>query len=404
MICLRNIVIFLFMVCLAIQVFAKDNGVQRNFSLDLENVSLPKAIFILAKYMPKNVVISAHVTGSTTLHLKNVTPDEGFHLLLASHDLLEWRMGNSWYIAPRSELMKRRQDQLQWQNLSDEVAPILTETWQLHYAKAKDIAQLIQDNNTSLLSRRGHVRVDPRTNMICVQDVVSHVTTIKNVIKRLDIPVQQILIETRLASVDQDFERELGVQVGLNGGAGCEVIKNHFSLAVAKLADGAFLDVRLAAMENEGHGELISSPCLFTANQQAASIESGEEIPYQETSRNGATSVAFKKAVLSLKVIPQIMPHDFVLLQLQINQDRASNRQVLGVPAINTRQITTHVLVKNGQTVVLGGIFESNLENNQEYLPFFGKIPLVGAIFRRQNTLANKRELLIFVTPKIVSN
>jgi type IV pilus assembly protein PilQ len=160
--------------------------------------------------------------------------------------------------------------------------------------------------------------------------------------------------------------------------------------------------VQLSALENEGHGELISSPSLFTANQQTASIESGEEIPYQEVSKSGATSVAFKKAVLSLKVTPQVMPDHQVMLELQVNQDKPSNRMVLGVPAISTRQMSTHILIKNGQTIVLGGIYESDKEAGQRRIPFLGKIPLVGLLFRHQNSVLRKRELLIFVTPKII--
>ena len=161
--------------------------------------------------------------------------------------------------------------------------------------------------------------------------------------------------------------------------------------------------MELSALENEGHGELISSPSLFTANQQTAFIESGEEIPYQEISRSGATGVAFKKAVLSLRVTPQVMPGNQVLLQLQINQDKPSNRVVLGVPAIATRQISTHILIKSGQTIVLGGIYEENKENQQQGIPFLCKIPLVGWLFKQQNVTHSKRELLIFVTPKVMS-
>jgi type IV pilus assembly protein PilQ len=173
-------------------------------------------------------------------------------------------------------------------------------------------------------------------------------------------------------------------------------------LSVLKLANGSFLDMQLAALENEGHGELISSPSLFTANQQTASIESGEEIPYQEVSKSGATGIVFKKAVLSLKVTPQIMPGNHVLLQLQVNQDKPNNRMVLGVPAISTRQISTHILVKSGQTVVLGGIYETNKEKGQQRIPFLGKIPIIGWLFGQRNVSENKRELLIFVTPKII--
>jgi type IV pilus assembly protein PilQ len=251
--------------------------------------------------------------------------------------------------------------------------------------------------------------------MICVQDLPKQIQDVRVLIKKMDIPVQQVLIEARLASVDSDFERELGVnfavqaprinrEEGLVPSVSDPISRNtHFSLAVAKLADGSLLDVALSALENEGRGELISSPSLFTANQQTALIESGEEIPYQEVSASGATSVSFKKAVLSLKVTPQVLPGNKVLLQLQVNQDKPSNRIVLGVPAISTRQIATSILINNGQTLVLGGIYESNKEHEEQRIPFLGKIPLVGVLFRQQNAREGKRELLIFVTPKIIS-
>jgi len=233
---------------------------------------------------------------------------------------------------------------------------------------------------------------------------------IRTVIQRLDVPVQQVLIEVQLASIDSDYERELGVsyqnQQPLSqdqSSSGYAPFNMHYGLALLKLTDGSLLRMQLSALERAGHGELISSPSLFTANQQTASIESGEEIPYQEISRSGATGVAFKKAVLSLKVTPQIMPGQYVLLQLQVNQDKPSNRIILGVPAITTRQMSTNVLVKSGQTIVLGGIYESDKGHQQQGVPVLNKIPLVGWLFKQQNVTDNKRELLIFVTPKVIS-
>lgn len=318
-------------------------------------------------------------------------------------------MGNTWLILPHAELLRRQQDELKLQMSYEEMAILSTRIWQIHYAKADDIARLIQDSTTSLLSKRGHVRVDARTNSVCVQDTAEHLQEIAALIKRLDIPVQQVLIETKLASVDYDTERELGLNFSVQYPSDpvspvqqLTRAPKRYSLAVAKLADGSILDAQLSALENEGRGELISSPSLFTANQQTAQIESGEEIPYQEVSESGGTAVAFKKAVLRLKVTPQIMPGNRVLLQLQINQDKPSNRIVMGVPAINTRQIMTNVLVGNAETIVLGGIYESNHEQAEQRIPFLGKIPLVGWLFKQQNVTHSKRELLIFVTPKII--
>lgn len=381
----------------------------QTITLDLQNASLPDALHILAKNNNMNVVISPQISGTVNLHLKNASTEEAFDHVLSAHDLTKWKIGNTWYVGSEEELLQRKQEEIKMQNVVIDASPLITRVWQIRYAKAEDLAHVLQDNGSSLLSPRGHVRVDNRTNMLCVQDIETHLFEIDHLIKRLDIPVRQVLIKTRLASVDSEFESELGFNFNVQsplaqntGIADAFSSGNHYSLAVVELPDGSLLDVKLSALENEGHGELISSPSLFTANQQTASIESGEEIPYQETNQNGATSVTFKKAVLSLKVTPQIMPNNQVLLTLQVNQDKPSNRIVLGVPAISTRQMNTQILVKNGQTIALGGIYETENELEQQRIPFLGKIPLVGFLFRQQNSAQRKRELLIFVTPKII--
>jgi type IV pilus assembly protein PilQ len=405
-ICLR---LFFVLLLLSQGAFAKSAA--RDISLDLQNVNLPDAIRIVGKFMHLNLVVSSAVTGSVSLQLQNASPDDAFNLLLTSQGLAKSQKGNVLYVAPRTELVSRQQDEWKLREAAEDSVNLETRIWQIHYAKAEDVARLLQDATTSLLSKRGHVRVDSRTNKLCVQELPSYLSALDSLIQKLDVPVQQVLIEARLASVDNDYERELGVSfashtvaVGAKSrdATNAEKSSSRISLAVATLADGSFLDVVLAAMENEGKGELISSPSLFTANQQAASIESGEEIPYQEVGASGGTGIAFKKAVLSLKVTPQIMPGNKVLLQLQVNQDRPSSRIVLGVPAISTRQMTTSILIKNGQTLVLGGIYE-NKEHDVARIPFLGKIPLVGLLFQQQNAKESKRELLIFVTPKIIS-
>jgi type IV pilus assembly protein PilQ len=394
--------------CILFQSVHSSSVSDDNLSMDLQNVNIQDAIRMLAKCNHVNVVISPAIHGFVSLHFMKISSLKAFDFLLASHKLSKWKQDNVWFIVPEEEFLQRQQEKIKLQTLLNESAPLVMHIWQIHYAKAEDIARLLQDNNTSLLSKRGHVRVDVRTNMLCVQDTADRLVEIHSLVKRLDIPVQQVLIEAHLASVDSDYERELGVgftmeQLNSNKESFQTNTSNaRYSLAVIKLANSAFLDVQLAALESEGHGELISSPSLFTANQQTASIESGEEIPYQEISKSGATGTVFKKAVLSLKVTPQIMPGNKVLLQLQVNQDKPSNRMVLGVPAISTRQISTHILVKSGQTIVLGGIYETNKEKGQQGIPFLGKIPLIGWVFRQHNTTENKRELLIFVTPKII--
>ncbi len=383
----------------------------RKISINLKEVSIRDAINILAKYLHENIVVSPAIYGTVSLNLKNMSAEDAFNLLLMSHELSKWRIHNVWYIMSRSELMQKKEQELKLKKMVDDVEPLVTQVWQLHYAKADDIARLLQDNGHTLLSLRGHVHIDLRTNILCVQDIPSHLYDIHRLIQRLDISVQQVLIEVHLATVDSDFERELGInfvdqedeKTDSTAMSTSSPLSAHYGLAIIKLPDASFLHMQLSALEEEGHGELISSPSLFTANQQTASIESGEEIPYQEISRSGATGVAFKKAVLSLKVTPQIMPGAQVLLQLQVNQDKPSNRIILGVPAIMTRQISTNILIKSGQTVVLGGIYESDEGHQEQGVPFLNKIPLVGWLFKQQNVISKKRELLIFVTPKVIS-
>lgn len=373
-------------------------------SLDLQEVSTQDALHILSRKMHKNIILSPDVTGMMSVHLQNVSPEEVFTLLLTTHNLGEIKLGKTWFIAPKSYLLQQEQEKIKIQTASDETAPLLARVWQIRYAKAEDIARMLQENTHALLSKRGQASADTRTNRLCVRDIARYMPAADHFIRQLDIPVQQVLIETRLASVNNDVERELGIQFSIQPGANAaagSASPGRYSLAVATLADGSLLDLKLAALEREGRGELISAPSLFTANQQPASIEAGEEIPYQEVSESGGTAVAFKKAVLSLKVTPQILPGNKVMLQLQINQDRPSNRIVMGVPAISTRQIVTSVLVENGKTIVLGGIFESSNEKAEHRVPFLGKIPGVGWFFTQQNVAKNKRELLIFVTPKV---
>ncbi len=370
-------------------------------TLNLENVSIQDALHFLVKSQQKNLIISPSIHGNTSLHINNMSEKEAFDTVLAMHDLHQWKVNNTWFVGSREEFLQRMELEKKIKLLEHETESLVTRIWQIRYAKAQDIAQLLQDPKNTLISNRGFVSVDARTNMLCVRDIATSMEAIHKFITALDIPVRQVLIEAHLASIDSDYERDLGINFSVNPEEGES--NGRFSLAVLNLPDGSRLNMQLAALERSGHGELISSPSLFTANQQTAVIESGEEIPYQETSRNGATSVTFKKAVLSLKVTPQIMPGNQVLLQLQVNQDKPSKRMVLGVPAINTRHITTNIQINHGQTVVLGGIYEQNYEHDEQGLPFLARIPLIGWLFKQQNTSRNKRELLIFVTPKIMN-
>lgn len=375
---------------------------QQGISLDLQNSNLSDTVRMLAKMIDRNVMVSPAVEGRVTLHLQHAQPLNVFELLLDSYGLETLQRGNVWYVAPRDELIKRKQQEVKWQVVSSQSKQLVTETWQIHYAKAEDIARLLREGKVSFLSGRGQVRVDVRTNVICIQDVPERMTTIRKLVAALDKPAQQVRIEARLASVDHDVERELGVDFDVQSKGATNPAPGRYSVAVARLPDGSQLDVKLAALEVDGRAELISSPSLYTSNQQPAAIEAGEEVPYQEVSESGGTAVAFKKAVLGLKVTPQVLPGNYVLLQLRINQDRPGSRMVLGMPTISTRQILTSVLVKSGQTAVLGGIYESQDEKAVRRIPLLGSVPVLGELFTLRASRQTKRELLIFVTPKIM--
>ncbi len=369
-------------------------------TLDFDNVDLRTVLRVLAKWTGRSVILSPAIKGPVSLHLHQVSFEDVFQFLLKSQSLEMWQLGRLSYLAPREILLKEKQEEAKWQSALEEASPLHTRFWRARYTKAVDLAAWLKTGPSSLLSKRGQVQVDGRSNTLGVRDTAAHLALIQDLVDHLDVPLQQIIIETRLASVDSDYEEELGLRFSTVK----ETVSRpgQFSLVFARLADLSFLDIKLAALEKEGHGELISSPSLFTASQQSASIEAGEELPYQEASSSGATTVVFKKAVLSLKVTPELLPGKKILLQLQIHQDRPNARLVLGVPAISTRQLHTQVLIPNGQTVVLGGIYEISKENSRDNLPFLAKIPVLGWLFQVKHQRRSKRELLIFVTPRVI--
>jgi type IV pilus assembly protein PilQ len=378
-----------------------------NMSLELKQVNLTEAIMHLGKFLKRNIIVSQAITGVTSLHLHNAKPESAFDLLLQAHGLAKWQIGEVWFIAPQDELIKQKQKDLQWREVMNDSLPLHPFIRKIKFANAHDIAQMLTNGNVSALSKKGSIRADMRTNMLYIYDDLQHIKQIKHFVEHIDVPSKQILIKTRLASVDNDYERELGIQFNAVSADHNEQIStpnssHHFSFFSAKLPNDSLLDVKLSALEKAGHAEIISSPSLFTANQLPASIEAGEEIPYQEIAENGAATVTFKKAVLGLKVTPQVLPGNKVLLKLQINQDRPNNKMVLGVPMISTRQIITTVLVNNGQTLVLGGIFEMTQEKGEQYIPILHHIPIIGLLFTKQVVKKMKRQLLIFVTPKII--
>ncbi len=404
---------------------------EQKISVNFDKIPVQAALKWLAKFNKQNFIVSPSVREDVSLHLEDVSWQEALNALLKTQGLSQLKEGNVIFIAPLEEIAKRKK-QLQ---VAPQSLPLTTELITLNYAKAKDIAALLKNKDQGVMSKEGQVSVDVRTNSLLLKETPAQMKSIKKLIKQLDVAVPQVAIETRIVNIDNDYEKELGFKFGMTSGrhvsgslksaneiAGGTPIsqvrpderlnvdlpstmKNsgRIGLALFKLSQGTLIDLELSALESEGRAEIISTPRLLTANQQQATIESGEEIPYQEqASTQGATKTSFKKAVLSLKVTPQITPNKKIILYLQVNQDKRSSKEVLGVPAIDTRQISTQVLVNNGQTVVLGGIYEQTRINSVERVPFFSDLPGIGVLFRHQKVVNNRRELLIFVTPNIV--
>ncbi|WP_404830033.1 type IV pilus secretin PilQ [Shewanella glacialimarina] len=414
----------------------KYNG--RSLSLNFQNISVRTVLQIIADYNNFNLVTSDTVEGNITLRLDDVPWDQALDLILQTKGLDKRIEGNILMVAPSEELAIRESNDLKNKQEVKELAPLYSEYLQINYAKAVDIAELLKSTDSSLLSTRGSVAVDERTNTLLVKDTAEILESIHRLIEVLDIPIKQVLIEARMVTVKDDVSEDLGIRWGITDQQGTKgssgslegagsiagglvpslddrlnvnlpaAISNPTSIAfhVAKLADGTVLDLELSALEQENKGEIIASPRITTSNQKAAYIEQGVEIPYVESASSGATSVTFKKAVLSLRVTPQITPDNRVILDLEITQD--SQGKTVQTPtgeavSIDTQRIGTQVLVDNGETIVLGGIYQQNLISRVSKVPVLGDIPLVGFLFRNTSDKNERQELLIFVTPKIIS-
>lgn len=412
-------------------------------SLNFQNIEVRAVLQLIADFTGLNLVASDTVSGSLTLRLKNVPWDQALDIILKTKGLAMRKTGNVVLVAPSEEIAAREKLELESQKQIEELAPLRSEFVQINYAKAADIAALLKAEGNSLLSDRGNVSVDARTNTLLVRDTAEAIDAVRNLVVTLDVPVRQVLIESRIVIADDNFNRDLGVRFGISkterlntgtpvrfGSVGGGLPGNtNFGGTVAfftgdnenlivdlpiggpsaalKLALVAIpdhlLQLELQALQAEGRGEVLSNPRVITSNQKEAIIEQGTEIPFQEATSSGATSTSFKKAVLSLRVTPQITPDERIIMDLNVNQDQVG--QVFGgVPSINTRALATQVLVDNGDTVVLGGIFEQTKRNDVEKVPFFGDLPYLGVLFRTTSVRDDKTELLIFVTPKILEN
>ncbi|MEC8918305.1 MAG: type IV pilus secretin PilQ, partial [Pseudomonadota bacterium] len=408
-------------------------------TLDFQDIPVRDVLSIIAEESGLNVVASDSVQGNVTLNLTDVPWDQALDLVLRNHGLSARREGNVMMVAPTGELANLQRQTLETREQTKQLAPLATEFLQIRYAKAEDLAALLRGGEgVGMMSERGRVTVDPRTNTLILQDTREQLDAIRRTIEHLDVPVRQVQIEARIVIARDSATRELGVNWGLSSPAG-----RHLDLSGA--ADGdpstvpttsddpdtyggglavdlgnavnpasAFsfgyvsgdilIDLELRALESEGKSQTISQPKVITANQRTAIIKQGQEVPYQEASSSGATSTEFKEAVLSLEVTPQITPDDRIIMDLRINNDDISDTRYDGAPAIDTNEIQTQVLVNNGETVVLGGILTSEQLRTLFKTPFLGDLPVIGNLFRYTQNSNEKVELLVFITPKIIED
>ena len=368
-------------------------------SVDLHQVNVAAVLEWLARESHHALVLSPRVQGVISLSLKNQAIETALAAVLKAENLSLTQFDRTWYIAPQAEQSERLGAAIQWQALQEASAPLKTQLCVINYAKAGAIAKLLGASKASFFSPRGAVLLDERTNALILTDVPARLAVLLKLIKKLDVPVPQLVITALLVSVDADSVRELGIDFTQINPDSTPNTAGGLRFILAKLSDEARLEVKLKALQEEGRAEFISNPHLFTMNQQPATIEAGEEVPYQETSDSGGTAVAFKKAVLGLQVTPQVLPKNRVLLHLVLNQDRPSEQRVAGTPSINTRHIETNALVPAGQTVILGGIYEEAADTTQRSMPGLDAVPVLGELFSLHAVRHKKRELLILVTP-----
>ncbi|WP_417878202.1 type IV pilus secretin PilQ [Vibrio sp.] len=417
----------------------------KRISINFQDIPVRNVLQLIADYNKFNLVVSDSVEGNLTLRLDGVPWQQVLDIILQVKGLDKRVDGNVILVAPTDELDLREKQQLEKQQLEEEMGELSSEIIKVNFAKASDIAEMINgEGNISMLSERGSMTIDERTNSLLIRELPENISVIRDIVESLDIPVKQVQIEARIVTVSEGNMDELGVRWGfssINGnntvggsiennlatiglyegdGEGGSVGIDDFlnvnlaatnpsatSLAfqVAKLGSDTLLDLELSALQQESKAEIISSPRLITTNKKPAYIEQGTEIPYLESSSSGATTITFKKAVLSLKVTPQITPDNRLVLDLSVTQDRPGQVVKTGTGeavTIDTQRIGTQVLVNNGETVVLGGIFQHSITNSVDKVPLLGDLPLLGALFRRSYEKVGKSELLIFVTPKVV--
>lgn len=423
-------------------------------SLNFQNIELRSLLQVIAEFSNFNIITSDTVTGGVTLRLRDVPWDQALDIILQAKGLGMRKTGNVLWIAPSDELAAKEKQELEARAAIQNLEPLRTQAFQLNYTKAAEIAAQLTatgsggsgtgNTGARILSVRGSVIPEPRTNQIFVSDIASRLEQVQELISKLDIPVRQVLIEARIVEATDTFGKSLGVKFGATdragigiGGGNRAVFGTNYANAVAGAGGGGainsqgtffnfpasglgvatpasfavslfgssaarFLNLEISALEADGKGKVVSSPRVVTADQKKAIIEQGTELPYQVATSSGATSIAFRKANLKLEVTPQITPEGGIILDVKVNKDTVGQNTAAGF-AINTKAIETQVLVENGGTVVIGGIFEQTDRENENRVPVLGDLPAVGVLFRNRERSVNKTELLVFLTPKTIS-
>lgn len=390
-------------------------------TLDFQNIAVREALNVIADFTNLNMVISDTVTGNLTLRLKDVPWDQALDIILQSRGLDMRKNGNVIQVAPREELAAKEKIDLTARQEISELEEVRTETFQLNYIKASAFKLILTDPQQKLLSKRGSAVWDERTNQMFIQDTPSKLDEVRKIIAKVDIPVRQVMIEARVVEASDKFTRNLGVNMTYNntriaaggppggGGvaaAGVTAPVTAVGTVTAMLFNATntrVLNLQLQALESDSKGKIISSPRVVTADKTEALIETGTEVPYLQYSSSGAANIAFKLATLSLKVKPQITPDDNVILDVKINKDSVG-QLFAGVPSIDTNKVNTQVLVENGGTVVIGGVYTQAQTDGDTKVPWLGDIPILGYLFKSTSKIDNKNELLVFITPKIMKD
>ena len=417
--------------------------------LNFQDIEVRDVLELIADFKSLNLVASDSVQGTIMLNLNKVPWDQALDIIMRSKGLDMRKQGNILLIAPIEEIAEREQKEIESKKKLEELAPLETYVARVKYAEAKEIYKFFnapraqangsgqqrtgggggQGSTFSILSERGSAIVDERTNTIILTDIGDKIDEFKQLLARIDIPVKQVLIEARIVKAESDFRKELGASWGLAGsdqvdfslgnstsGTLEDILATDLGISdpgaafsLSYLSNNLLIDLELSALESGGFGEIVSQPKVLTADKKKASIKSGVEIPYQAVTNNGDASGAvvetqFKEAVLQLEVTPQITPDNRVIMDILVKQDSVGSFTVNGEPAINVTEISTQALVGNGQTLVLGGIFQSEELTGDQKVPILGDLPLVGNLFKKQMRTRDKREILIFITPKIIDN